>query len=97
MLLRVTAEPNHLYNVAVMREGDIMGVKPPTKGITIDTTHRRYSRGLKSHPPVTQWNLQVPPDTVYVLKLSRDMGHDNTNNCRIISSSVKFRAEHKIE
>ena len=80
MLLRVTAEPNHLYNVAVMREGDFMGVKPPTKGITIGTTHRRYSRGLKSHPSVTQWNLQVPLDTVYVLKLSRDLGHDNTNN-----------------
>jgi len=57
MLLRVTAKPNHLYSVAVTREGDFMGVKPPTKGITIDTTHRRYSRGLKSHPPVTQWNL----------------------------------------
>jgi hypothetical protein len=43
MLLRVTAEPNHLYNVTVMREGDFMGVKPPTKGIMIETMHHRYS------------------------------------------------------
>lgn len=84
MLRRVTAEPNHLCNAAVMRDGDFMGVKPPTKGITIETTHRRYSRGLKSHPSVTQWNLQVPPDTLYMLKLSRELEHDNTNNCRII-------------
>ena len=83
MLQRVTADPNHLYNVAVMRERGCMGVKPPTNGITIETTeaHRRYSRGLKSHPPVTQWNFQVPPDTVYMLKLSRVLGHDKTNNC----------------
>jgi hypothetical protein len=73
MLQRVTADPNHLHNVAVVRERDFMGVKPPRKDITIEATEarRRYSRGLKSHPPVTQCNFQIPPDTVNMLNLSR--------------------------
>jgi hypothetical protein len=56
MLQRVPTKPNHLYNVVHTREREVMGVKPPMKSITIETTeaHRRYSCGLKSHPPVTQ-------------------------------------------